>query len=63
MKKRELRAVIKSICKKGMPLNEFHEDVMETLGKESSSYCTLKKWAAEFKRGRESMEDERWSGC
>ena len=30
---------------------------METLGKESSE-----KWAAEFKRGRESVEDERWSG-
>ena len=31
---------------------------METLGKESSSYSTVKKWAAEFKRGRESVEDD-----
>ena len=25
---------------------------METLGKESPSYSTVKKWAAEFKKGR-----------
>ena len=31
---------------------------METLGKESPSYSTEKKWAAEFKRGRESVEDD-----
>ena len=39
--------------KKGMPSNEIREDSMGTLGKESSSYSTVKKWAAEFKRGRE----------
>ena len=31
---------------------------METLGKESPSYSTVKKWAAEFKRGRKSVEDD-----
>jgi transposase len=30
---------------------------MDTLGKESPSYSTVKKWAAEFKRVRESIED------
>ena len=35
---------------------------METLGKESPSYNTVKKWAAEFKRGRESVDDDGWSG-
>ena len=40
-----------------MSPKEIHEDYMETLGKESTSYSTLKKWAAEFRRGRESIED------
>ena len=35
---------------------------METLGKESPSYSTVKKWASEFKRGRESVEDDGRSG-
>ena len=50
MKKLEIRAVIKYFCKKGMPPNKIHDDFMETLGKESP-YSTVKKWAAEFKRG------------
>ena len=33
---------------------------METLGKESPSYSTVKKWTAEFKR--ESVEDDGRSG-
>ena len=38
------------------------EDFMAILGKESPSYSTVKKWAAEFKSGRESIEDDVWSG-
>ena len=34
---------VRHICKKkGMPLKEIHEDVMETLGKEPPSYSTVK---------------------
>ena len=54
----EIRAVIKYFCKKGMPPKEIHEDFMETRGKDSPSYSTEKKKAAEFKRGRESVEDD-----
>ena len=35
---------------------------METLGKESPTYSKVKTWAAEFKRGRESVEDYGRSG-
>ena len=41
-----------------MPPQDNHEDLMETLGMEYSSYNTIKKWAAEFKRGRVSVEDD-----
>ena len=58
IEKLEIRAVIKYFCKKGMSPKEIYEDFMETLGKESPSYSIVKKWAAEFKRGRESVEDD-----
>ena len=45
-----------------MPHKETHEDFMETQGEESPSYSTVKKCAAEFKRGRESVEDDGRSG-
>ena len=58
----EVRTVIKYNCKKGMSSKEIHECFMETLGKESPSYNTVKKRAAEFRRGRESIEDDERSG-
>ena len=62
MEKLEIRAVIKYFCKIGMPPKEIYEDIMETLGKESPSYSTMKELAAEFERGRESVEDDGRSG-
>ena len=62
LEKREFRAVIKYFCKKGIPPKEIHEDIMETLGKESPTHNTMEKWAAELKRKRESVEEYGWSG-
>ena len=57
MEKLENRAVIKYFCKKVMPSKKIHEDFMETLGKESPTYSTVKN-GQQFKRGRESFDDD-----
>ena len=36
--------------------------LMEAHGKESPCYITVKKWAAEFRRRRESIEDDERTG-
>ena len=41
MGKFEIRAVIKYFCKKGMPPRDMHDDLIETLGKESLSYSLV----------------------
>ena len=50
----EIGVVIKYFCKKGVPPKEIHENFMETLWNESP-YITVKKWAAEFKRGERAL--------
>jgi transposase len=62
MEKVEIGAVIKYLCKKRMSPKEIHEDFMDTFGKESPSYSTVKKWAAEFKRDKESIVDDERPG-
>ena len=62
MEKVEVRAVIRYLRIKGISPKEIHEDFMEILGKDSPSYSTEKKWVAEFRRGRESIEDDEWFG-
>jgi hypothetical protein len=58
MEKVEIRDVILYLYKKEMSPKEIHEDFVDTLWKESLSYRTVKKWAAEFKSGRESIGDD-----
>ena len=53
---------IKYFYKKGMSSKEIH-DFIKTFGDESPFYSMVKKWAAEFRRERESLEDYKWSGC
>ena len=42
-----------------MSSKEIHEDFR----KASPSYRTVKKWAAEFRRARESIENDEQFGC
>lgn len=62
MDKIEQRAVIKYLCKKSLTSKEIHNDMNTTLGESAPSYTTVKKWTAEFKRGRESVEDDPRAG-
>lgn len=58
MEKLEYRAVIKFFVKEGLSPNEIHQRFVKVYKQDSPSYSTVKKWAAEFKRGRESIEDD-----
>ena len=58
MDKVGLRAVIRYLGLKNMSPKDIHEDMVTTLGIDAPSYSMVKKWAAEFKRGRESLEDD-----
>ena len=58
----EIKSVIKYFCKKGMPPKTIHEDYMETLGRSLLLITQWKKWTAEFKRGRGSVDDDGRSG-
>jgi hypothetical protein len=43
--------------KKGLALNDSHTFMVETLGSDVLSYATLKWWVTEFKRSRQSLEN------
>ena len=48
------RGVIRYLQKKGLTTKEIHTDMVSTLGVDTPALSTV-KWAAEFKRGRESL--------
>jgi transposase len=52
----EYRAVIKFFVREGLTPNEIHSKFIKVYGDSSPSFSTVKKWAAEFKRGRTSLE-------
>ena len=62
MDKVEYRAVIKYRTLKGLIPTHMHADMVETLVDNAPSFATVKRWAAGFKRGRESIEDDPMSG-
>lgn len=62
MEKIEIRAVIKYFVKKGLSATDIHADMKNTLGEAAPSFSTVAKWTSEFKRGRQSVEDDHRSG-
>ena len=52
-----LCGVMRYLQKKELAFKEIHADVVATLGDDAPALSTLKKWAAYFKKGKESLED------
>jgi transposase len=59
----EYRAVIKFFVKEDLTPNEIHSKFIKVYGDSSPSFSTIKKWAAKFKHGRTSLEDDPCEGC
>jgi len=62
MDKTEYRAVIKFFVKEGLTPNEIYSKFIKVYGDSSPSFSTIKKWAAEFKRGHTNLEDDPCEG-
>ena len=56
------RVVIRYLQKKGLTTKEIYADIVSIFGDDALALSTVKKRAAEFKRGRESLEDDPKSG-
>ena len=63
MGKIQYRAVIKLFVTEGLTRNKIHLKFIKVYVDCSSSFSTIKKWAAEFKRGRTGLEDDQREGC
>jgi len=62
MDKIEYRAVIKFFVKEGLTPKEIHSKFIKVYGDSSPLFSTIKKWAAEFKRGHTGLEDDSHEG-
>jgi len=58
MNKIEYNAVINFFVKEGLTPNEINSKFIKVYGDSSPSFSTVKKWAAEFKCGHTSLEDD-----
>lgn len=58
----EQRVVIKFLTKFGKGPSEIEADLRKVYGESTLPSSTIKRWAAEFKRGRENFEDDPRSG-
>ena len=62
MQKFEYRAVIKFLTKKGLSAVNFHQELISVYGEDCCSRSTVERWSREFRRGRETLEDDERSG-
>lgn len=62
MEKIEHRAVIKFLTREGVHFTEITKRMKAVYKEASPSESTVRRWANEFKRGRESLEDDARSG-
>jgi transposase len=60
--KTEYHAVIKFFAKEGLTPNEIHSKFIKVYGDSSPLFSTIKKWAARFKSGCTSLENDRHEG-
>lgn len=58
----EHRAVIKFLTKEGVAPKEIKQRLDNVYTSSSPSYATVKRWAALFRMGRESLDDDERSG-
>jgi len=56
------RAVTEFLTLENVPLQQIHNGMTVVYGEYAPSYATVKRWAAEFRQGRSSLEDESRSG-
>ena len=54
--------VIKFLTLENVPPKQIHNRMTVVYGECAPSYATVKCWAAEFRQGRSSLEDEPQSG-
>ena len=55
----KFRAVIEFLVLEGKQPQEINERMNKAYGPSAPPYNTVKKWTAEFKRGRQSLDDAR----
>ncbi len=54
----EFRAVIKFLTAEGLNATAIHQRLTGMYASNAPAYSTVAKWQAEFRRGRQSMEDD-----
>ena len=56
------RALIEFLTLENVQPQQIHNRMTVVYAECAPSYAMVKRWAAEFRQGRNSLEDESWSG-
>lgn len=62
MEKEGWRSIIFYLTKKGLNAQETHQELLSEYSDDAPSYTTVARWAAEWKRGRRSIQDGQRTG-